>query len=159
MRQLLSWAMELMIEPMSSTAFSPGIRRSDSFPRAREPLWSTATIASDPAGLTIRSINEHGRMNWQKTSGYNRCSRSLTACWNSGVLSAYASPNIRFTGNPHSRASQQRRRRHRRAEHVRHGGISSRGNRRPKKHLTKMIPSSKRQSTHNIHLRSPFLLA
>jgi hypothetical protein len=24
---------------------------------------------SDPAGLSIRSINEHGRMNWRKTSG------------------------------------------------------------------------------------------
>src|SRR6202023_3394180 len=38
MRQRRSWAMELMIEPMSSTPFSPGIRPSDSsFFRAREP--------------------------------------------------------------------------------------------------------------------------
>ncbi len=32
---------------------------------------STATIAPTQRDLHIRSINEHGRMNWQKTSGYN----------------------------------------------------------------------------------------
>jgi hypothetical protein len=31
-------------------------------------LGSTATSASTQRDLHIRSINEHGRMNWQKTS-------------------------------------------------------------------------------------------
>ena len=35
-------------------------------------LGSTATTAPTQRNLHIRSINEHGRMNWQKASGYNR---------------------------------------------------------------------------------------
>jgi hypothetical protein len=35
----------------------------------------TATTAPTQRDLRIRSINEHGRMNWQKTSGYNRRSK------------------------------------------------------------------------------------
>jgi hypothetical protein len=38
-------------------------------------LGSTATTAPTQRDLHIRSINEHGRMNWQKTSGYNRRSK------------------------------------------------------------------------------------
>ena len=38
-------------------------------------LGSTARIAPTQRDLHIRSINEHGRMNWQKTSGYNRRSK------------------------------------------------------------------------------------
>ena len=37
------------------------------------PTATTAPIGRD---LHIRSINEHGRMHWQKTSGYNRRSKS-----------------------------------------------------------------------------------
>ena len=36
---------------------------------------STATTAPTQRDLHIRSTNEHGRMNWQKTSGYNRHSK------------------------------------------------------------------------------------
>ena len=35
-------------------------------------LGSTATTAPTQRNLHIRSINEHGRRNWQKASGYNR---------------------------------------------------------------------------------------
>jgi hypothetical protein len=35
-------------------------------------LGSTARTAPTQRDSHIRSINEHGRMNWQKTSGYNR---------------------------------------------------------------------------------------
>jgi hypothetical protein len=34
-----------------------------------------ATTAPTQQDLHIRSINEHGRMHWQKTSGYNRRSK------------------------------------------------------------------------------------
>jgi hypothetical protein len=34
-----------------------------------------ATTAQTRRDLHIRSINEHGRMHWQKTSGYNRRSK------------------------------------------------------------------------------------
>jgi hypothetical protein len=35
-------------------------------------LGSTARTAPTQRDLHIRSIRQHGRMNWQKTSGYNR---------------------------------------------------------------------------------------
>jgi hypothetical protein len=38
-------------------------------------LGSTSRTAPTQRDLHIRSINEHGRMNWQKTSGYNRRSK------------------------------------------------------------------------------------
>jgi hypothetical protein len=38
-------------------------------------LRSTARTAPTQRDSHIRSINEHGRMNWQKTSGYNRRSK------------------------------------------------------------------------------------
>jgi len=38
-------------------------------------LGSTATNAPTQRDSHISSINEHGRMNWQKTSGYNRRSK------------------------------------------------------------------------------------
>jgi hypothetical protein len=38
-------------------------------------LGSTARTVPTQRDLHIRSINEHGRMNWQKTSGYNRRSK------------------------------------------------------------------------------------
>jgi len=38
-------------------------------------LGSTATTSPTQRDSHIRSINEHGRMNWQKTSGYNRRSK------------------------------------------------------------------------------------
>ena len=38
-------------------------------------LGSIATTAPTQRDLHIRSINEHGRMKWQKTSGYNRRSK------------------------------------------------------------------------------------
>jgi hypothetical protein len=38
-------------------------------------LESTATTGPTQRDSHIRSINEHGRMNWQKTSGYNRRSK------------------------------------------------------------------------------------
>jgi hypothetical protein len=88
-------------------------------------LGSVARTAPTRRDLHIRSIKQHWRMNWQKTSGYNqrsnveaaigrykrligdalrsredarRRSRRLTECWNSDVQSACASPNIRCTG-------------------------------------------------------------
>ena len=36
---------------------------------------STATIAPTQRDLSIRSLNEHGRMNWRKTSGSDRRSK------------------------------------------------------------------------------------
>jgi hypothetical protein len=38
-------------------------------------LGSTARTAPAQGDLHIRSIDEHGRMNWQKASGYNRRSK------------------------------------------------------------------------------------
>ena len=38
-------------------------------------LGSTARTAPTQRDLHIRSINQHGRMNWQKASGYNRRSK------------------------------------------------------------------------------------
>ena len=38
-------------------------------------LGPTATTAPTQRDSHIRSINKHGRMNWQKTSGYNRRSK------------------------------------------------------------------------------------
>jgi hypothetical protein len=38
-------------------------------------LGSTSRTAPTQRDLHIRSINEHGRMNWQKTSGYHRRSK------------------------------------------------------------------------------------
>ncbi len=38
-------------------------------------LGPTATAAPTQRDSHIRSINRHGRMNWQKTSGYNRGSK------------------------------------------------------------------------------------
>ena len=38
-------------------------------------LGPTATTVPTQRDLHIRSINKHGRMNWQKTSGYNRRSK------------------------------------------------------------------------------------
>jgi hypothetical protein len=38
-------------------------------------LGSTSRTAPTQRDLHIRSINEHGSMNWQKTSGYNRRSK------------------------------------------------------------------------------------
>jgi hypothetical protein len=38
-------------------------------------LRLTARTAPTQRDSHIRSINEHGRMNWQKTSGYNRRSK------------------------------------------------------------------------------------
>jgi hypothetical protein len=35
-------------------------------------LGPTALTTPSQRDLHIRSIDEHGRMNWQKTSGYNR---------------------------------------------------------------------------------------
>ena len=88
-------------------------------------LGSVARTAPTRRDLHIRSIKQHWRMNWQKTSGYNqrsnveaaigrykrligdasrsredarRRSMRLTECWNSDVQSACASPNIRCTG-------------------------------------------------------------
>jgi hypothetical protein len=37
------------------------------------------STALRPSGIFIRSINEHGRMNWQKGSGYNRRSKAEAA--------------------------------------------------------------------------------
>jgi hypothetical protein len=64
-------------------------------------LGSTATTVPTQRDSHIRSINEHKRMYWQKTSGYNRhskiraaigrCSASCyeqrndRACWKMGV--------------------------------------------------------------------------
>jgi hypothetical protein len=39
-------------------------------------LGSTARTAPTQRDLHIRSIKQHGRMNWQKASGYNRRSES-----------------------------------------------------------------------------------
>ena len=77
MRQLRSWATEHTIEPMFSTPFSSEIRTSDSsFLHPREPCCGpTATTVPTQRDSHIRSINKHGRMNWQKTSGYNRRSK------------------------------------------------------------------------------------
>jgi len=41
-------------------------------------LGSTATTSPTQRDSHIRSINEHGRMNWQKTSGYNRDRGGIT---------------------------------------------------------------------------------
>ena len=38
-------------------------------------LGSTARTAPTQRDLDIRSIKQHGRMNWQKASGYNRRSK------------------------------------------------------------------------------------
>ena len=37
------------------------------------------STALRPSGIFIRPINEHGRMNWQKGSGYNRRSKAEAA--------------------------------------------------------------------------------
>jgi hypothetical protein len=37
------------------------------------------STALRPSGIFIRSINGHGRMNWQKASGYNRRSKAEAA--------------------------------------------------------------------------------
>jgi hypothetical protein len=44
-------------------------------PRKEAVLGSTARTAPTQRDLDIRSIKQHGRMNWQKASGYNRRSK------------------------------------------------------------------------------------
>ena len=41
----------------------------------RSRVGTNRNDRSDPRGSHIRSINKHGRMNWQKTSGCNRRSK------------------------------------------------------------------------------------
>lgn len=77
MRQRRSWAAGPMIEAMSSPPFSPGIPPPGSIvpPCKGAVLGSTAAAAPAQRDLHIRSINEHGRMNWRKTSGCDRRSQ------------------------------------------------------------------------------------
>ena len=73
MHPLRASAMERMIAPMSSTPFAPRIRPSvSSFRRA-------ATTAPAPRDWSVRSLNEHGRMNWRTASGYHRRSKGEAA--------------------------------------------------------------------------------
>ena len=49
---------------------------SSSFLLARGPYWTNCDNIADPARLGISfGVEEHGRMNWQKASGYNKRSK------------------------------------------------------------------------------------
>ena len=50
MRQLRSWAMELMIEPVSSTPFSPGIRQSTPEEQGKDPAAVARGLAAGLKG-------------------------------------------------------------------------------------------------------------
>jgi hypothetical protein len=54
-------------------------RRCHRFAGKEGVLGSTATTAPAQRNLSIRSLNEHGRMNWRTTSGYHRRSKGEAA--------------------------------------------------------------------------------
>jgi hypothetical protein len=90
MHPLLASAMERMIAPMSSTPFAPRIRPSvSSFRRA-------ATTAPAPRDWSVRSLNEHGRMNWRTTSGYHRRSKGEAAIGRSKRVSGDALRQVKI---------------------------------------------------------------